>query len=68
MCTANLMFFAVRLSEYGKTIAIEMDSKYLDFAMVIVVPFMFIPYVYQVAWGVLQVVQWVPLGQEVLEV
>ena len=40
------MFFAVRLSEYGKTIPIEMDSKFLDFAMVIVVPFMLIPYIY----------------------
>ena len=56
MCAANLMFFAVRLSEYGKTIPMEMDSKYLDFAMVIVVPFMFIPYIYEVAWGALEVV------------
>jgi len=62
------MFFSVRLGEYGIHIPVEMDSKYLDLAMVIVVPFMFIPYIYEMAFGMLQIVQWSSLGGEILEV
>ena len=68
MCTASLLFYAARLSEYGNNLPAEVDSKYLDLTMVIIIPFMYIPYLYATGWGILQTVQWIPLGSEHLAI
>jgi hypothetical protein len=35
-------------------------SLYLDIAMTSILPFMLVPYIYEIGWGVLDVIWWIP--------
>ena len=68
MWVASLLFFSVRMSEYGKNLAYDMSSKWVDLAMLILIPFMIVPYLYQLAWGCLEIVQWMPIDEKTLDI
>ena len=60
MVGANIQFYATRLSEYGVSLPESDTSYYLDIIMVIIVPFMFLPYFYKMGFGVDDVIWWIP--------
>jgi hypothetical protein len=66
MWLASLLFFAVRMTEYGKHIPYDMTSKWMDLAMVIIIPFLLIPYIYEFVWACFEIAQWLPVKEDIL--
>jgi hypothetical protein len=63
MVGANMQFYATRLAEYDKEDSIlapaDGDLLYLDIAMIIMIPFLFAPYIYKMTFAIIDCVQWV---------
>lgn len=68
MWTASLLFYAVRMSEYGKHLNFDMSSKFIDLAMLIVIPFLLIPYLYEFTWACFEIAQWLPIDEKTLDI
>ena len=56
MWLASILFYAVRISEYGDLdgLSLEMNSKWIDLAMLIIVPILLLPYLYEFTWACLE--------------
>ena len=57
---ANIQFYATRLGEYGVSLPESDTSMGLDIAMIIIVPFFLLPYIYKIGWSVVDVIWWIP--------
>jgi hypothetical protein len=59
MAGANIQFYATRLAEYEKPNSIidanEKDLQYLDIAMIAIIPFLFLPYLYKMVFAIFDV-------------
>ena len=55
MWVASILFYAVRISEYGDGLSLEMNSKWIDLSMLIVVPIALLPYLYEFTWACMEI-------------
>ena len=60
MIGAIIQFYATRMATYGVSLPDTDSSKYLDISMLVIVPFLLLPYIYKIGWGVVDVIWWLP--------
>jgi len=60
MVGANIQFYSTRLSEYGVSLEKNDASMGIDIAFLVIVPFMFLPYIYKMGWAIVDVIWWIP--------
>ena len=60
MLAANIQFYGTRIAEYGVSIPRTDQSFYLDLAMLVITPFFFIPYIYKMAYAILDIIWFSP--------
>ena len=60
MLSTILQFYITRLTEYGNSLPDTDTSKFIDIAFTATLPFLYIPYFYEIGFGVVDAIWWVP--------